>query len=118
MQRTSPWASLPSRFANRSDEIIFHEMFANKDLWVVREEERLVFETTQVIHVAEGASRGRDVVQDFAVLVPSTNLPPALDHLHSILYVIANAIEVSRLQELTMNRCSPFVSGSQRRVHV
>jgi hypothetical protein len=94
MQRISPWVISPSRPPNHSDEITFHETLANKDLWLVREEERLVFETTQLIHVAEGASRNRDVVQDFAVFVPSTNMPPALDHLHSM-YTMANAVEVS-----------------------
>ena len=69
-------------------------MLANKDLWLVREEERLVFETTQVIHVAEGASGDCDVVQDFAVLVPSTNMPPALDHLNAI-HMMGDATEVS-----------------------
>jgi len=55
-QRISPWAFPPSRFSNLGDEITFQEMLADKDLWLVREEERLVFETSQVIRVAEAVS--------------------------------------------------------------
>ena len=84
-QRISPWDFPWSGRSCPSDEAT--ETLNNKDLWLVREEERLVFETTQVIHAAEGASRDLDVVQDFAVLVPSTNFPPALDHINTMVMV-------------------------------
>ncbi|KAH0834761.1 hypothetical protein J3R83DRAFT_10357 [Lanmaoa asiatica] len=76
----SPWASMPSRFANRSVEEAYEEVATNKDLWIVREEERLVFETTQPINMgSRNHGAHRDTVQDFSILVPSTNFPPALD---------------------------------------
>ncbi|KAH0834747.1 hypothetical protein J3R83DRAFT_10325, partial [Lanmaoa asiatica] len=57
------------------------ETLINRDLWVDREEERVVFETTQVIHTVGEANR--DIVQDFSILVPSTDFPPTSDYLHS-----------------------------------
>ena len=93
-QRASPWALPTSRFPNSSDDIAFQEMLLNKDLWLVREEERIVFETTQVIPMREEPGRDGDIVQDFAILVPSTNFPPALDHLTSI-FMMSDGTEVS-----------------------
>lgn len=94
-QRVSPWTPLTSRFPNPSDGIAFQEMLLNEDLWLVREEERIVFETTQMILVREEVGRDSDVVQDFAILVPSTNFPPALDHLTSAFVMRGDGKEVS-----------------------
>ena len=94
-QRASPWALPTSRFPNPNDDIAFQEMLFNKDLWIVREEERIVFETTQMILVREEVGRDSDVVQDFAILVPSTNFPPALDHLTSVFVMRGDGMEVS-----------------------
>ncbi|KAF8551405.1 hypothetical protein OG21DRAFT_287686 [Imleria badia] len=94
-QRISPWDIPWHGRSCQSDEAT--ETLNNKDLWVVREEERLVFETTQVIHMAKGAFRDHDVVQDFAVLVPSTNFPPALDYTNSM-FVLGSNIELSDVE--------------------
>ncbi|KAG8216386.1 hypothetical protein J3R82DRAFT_6490 [Butyriboletus roseoflavus] len=75
----SLWA-LPSRFANKSVEEAYEEIITNKDLWIVREEERAVFETMQPISMGSSNYGAlRDAVQDFSILVPSTNFPPALN---------------------------------------
>lgn len=73
----SPW---PSPFVNRTLQEAYEETLTNKDLWIVREEERVVFETTQPFNIGIG-NHGvlRDAVQDFAILVPSTNFPLALE---------------------------------------
>lgn len=77
---TSPWALAPSRFANKSVEEAYKEILTNKDRWIVREEERVVFETTQPISMGNGNhGTHRDAVQDFSIFIPSTNFPPALD---------------------------------------
>jgi hypothetical protein len=66
---------------NCSADIAFEQIVKNKDLWLVREEERIVFEATQAIDVGKAQTGSvRDAVQDFAILVPSTNFPPALDY--------------------------------------
>lgn len=76
----SPWALRPSLFGNKSVEEAYEETITNKDLWIVREGERLVFETTQPINMGDSNHGAlRDAVQDFSILVPSTNFPPALD---------------------------------------
>lgn len=80
VQRASPWDFPRTTFSNPT----FQEILANTSLWVVREEERLVFETTQVVQMAQRTSGDHDVVQDFAILIPSTNFPPALDYSHSM----------------------------------
>ncbi|KAF8122592.1 hypothetical protein EV363DRAFT_1456411 [Boletus edulis] len=82
---SSPWVLPPYDAFNCSANMMFEEIVKNKDLWLVREEERVVFESTQVIDMGEMQPGSvRDVVRDFAILVPSTNFPPALDYLHSL----------------------------------
>lgn len=69
---------------NCSDNMVFEEIVKNKNLWFVREEERIVFGSTQAIDMADAQPGSvRDVAQDFVILVPSTNFPPALGCPHS-----------------------------------
>ena len=79
----SPWVLPAYNSFNCSADIAFGEIVKNKDLWLVREEERIMFESTQAIDMGEAPPGSvRDVVQDFAILVPLTNFPPALDYPH------------------------------------
>ncbi|KAG6379611.1 hypothetical protein JVT61DRAFT_10119 [Boletus reticuloceps] len=100
MQQTSPWAFPSARFPNHSDDVKFDEILADKELWLVREEERVVFETTRVIHMEEGPIEDRVVVQEFAVLVPSTNFPPALDYLNSGFIINSRSIEIIDIESI------------------
>lgn len=69
---------------NCSDNMALAEIVKNKDLWFVREEECVVFKSTQAIDMGElQPDSVPDVARDFAILVPSTNFPPALDYPHS-----------------------------------
>ena len=80
----SPWVLPAHHSFNRSADIAFGEIVKNKGLWLVREEECIVFESTQAIGIGEAPPGSvRDVVQDFTILVPLTNFPPALDYPHS-----------------------------------
>lgn len=75
---SSPW-TLPYV------EEAYEETRTNKDLWIVREEERLVFETTRPINMGSG-NHGvlRDAIQNFSILLPSTNFPPALNKMNAV----------------------------------
>ena len=55
-------------------------LLVDKDLWIVREEERVAFETTQNLRVGMGSEAGQDITEAFSILVPSTNFPPALNY--------------------------------------
>lgn len=78
---SSPWVSRVRGAVNCSADIAFEAIIKNKNLWLVREEERIVFESTQAIDMGEAQPGSvRDVVSDFSILVPSTNFPPALDY--------------------------------------
>jgi hypothetical protein len=69
---------------NCSVGMAFEEIVKNKELWLVQEEERIVFESTRAIDMGKALPGSvRDVARDFAILVPSTNFPPALDYPHS-----------------------------------
>ncbi|KAF8122560.1 hypothetical protein EV363DRAFT_1554195 [Boletus edulis] len=100
MQQTSPWAFPHNRFPNRIDDVKFDEILADKELWLVREEERVVFETTRVIHMDEEPIEDQVVVQEFAVLVPSTNFPPALDYLNSGFIIDGRSIETIDVESI------------------
>ena len=82
IQIASQWTFSPLPFG---DEALREEMLllTNKDLWIVREEERVAFETTQIIHVDMVREAGHDITQKFSILVPSTNFPPALNYPNS-----------------------------------
>ncbi|KAI9568061.1 hypothetical protein HD554DRAFT_2039155 [Boletus coccyginus] len=109
----------PSPFSNGSDEIAFLEMLANKDLWLVREEERLVFETSQVIRVADEASGDCDVVQDFAVLVPSTNFPPAVDSSTFSIFMMRGDVEMVNVEFMYEDFIRvPFSNGTTEEISV
>ncbi|KAF8555514.1 hypothetical protein OG21DRAFT_1410837 [Imleria badia] len=78
---SSPWVPPVHDSFNCSADIAFELIVKNKDLWLVKEEERIVFESTQGIDMGEAQPGSvRDVVRDFAILVPSTNFPPALHY--------------------------------------
>ncbi|KAF8434604.1 hypothetical protein L210DRAFT_3649099 [Boletus edulis BED1] len=100
MQQTSPWAFPQTRVPNRIDDVKFDESLADKELWLVREEERVVFETTRVIHMEEGPIEDRVVVQEFAVLVPSTNFPPALDYSNPGFIINRRSIETIDVESI------------------
>lgn len=75
----SPW---PYSFVDESAKEAYEELLSNRNLWIVREEERAVFETTQPFSMGtEPHGVLRDAVQNFAILVPSTNFPPALQRM-------------------------------------
>ncbi|KIJ63027.1 hypothetical protein HYDPIDRAFT_168634 [Hydnomerulius pinastri MD-312] len=78
---SSPWVLPASQIANYSTSLAYEQAVLNKELWIVREEERIVFESIQALDIGKDESGfPRDVVQDFAILVPFTNFPPALDY--------------------------------------
>ncbi|KAF8122559.1 hypothetical protein EV363DRAFT_1456389 [Boletus edulis] len=89
VEQASPW-----------DDVKFDEILANKNLWLIREEERVVFEATRVVYMEQAAFEDYVVVQDFAVLVPSTNFPPALDHLDSKFIMNGDSMEVINIESI------------------
>ncbi|KAI9568044.1 hypothetical protein HD554DRAFT_2039147 [Boletus coccyginus] len=80
----SPWVHPVLDALNCSADLAFGDIVKSKDLWLVREEERIVFELTQAIDMGETHFGSvHDIARHFAILVPSTNFPPALDYPHS-----------------------------------